>query len=478
MPISTSCSCGRKLNLKDELAGKTVKCPQCGTPLKVPGGAATATAIATPPPRQSPAESRIIEKPKPDTKTVKKEQAGPKVVMANFKSLDDFDDSGNLKKTKKTFSAEDKESHEVGSTGGEMAKLAAEAMKVTEDKPKKRCPGCGRGVKPEDVICTRCGTNIKTGRRLGEPGFTISRRVVLLVLAVVFISGLGAVFHFTKKKPKKPEDIVKGIMEAQARELESVQKALEGLITDMEPSTDRMLPHTAYLGSDALPLLSKFVSTGTPLQRRKAVKLLEILAYHHYRSPESAKALAGLSRDPDPKIRETAMEALFWSAADPAQFPFYWAPGEIDMTKRTDTKKMYALPFNDSRELLDKLGIPMVRVESGPDKGQLGNKGRRAAEHEIIPAASEALKAFYEAETDPNLKLSALIQAVRSGRKMLMRKLISYLEPEPCKELVVTPPATSVNRAWRCLQDETGRSQRRFDDWVSWWDSTGKEKYK
>jgi hypothetical protein len=38
MPILVSCKCGKKLRLKDELAGKRVKCPGCGQCLAVPAG--------------------------------------------------------------------------------------------------------------------------------------------------------------------------------------------------------------------------------------------------------------------------------------------------------------------------------------------------------------------------------------------------------------------------------------------------------
>lgn len=47
MPIQVTCQCGKTLNVKDEHAGKSVKCPACGDVLKVPGGSAPA-----PPPRR------------------------------------------------------------------------------------------------------------------------------------------------------------------------------------------------------------------------------------------------------------------------------------------------------------------------------------------------------------------------------------------------------------------------------------------
>lgn len=36
MPIRVECECGKVLRLKDELAGKRVRCPGCGDPLSVP----------------------------------------------------------------------------------------------------------------------------------------------------------------------------------------------------------------------------------------------------------------------------------------------------------------------------------------------------------------------------------------------------------------------------------------------------------
>lgn len=40
MPITFKCACGQGLKVKDELAGRAVKCPKCGTASKVPAPAA------------------------------------------------------------------------------------------------------------------------------------------------------------------------------------------------------------------------------------------------------------------------------------------------------------------------------------------------------------------------------------------------------------------------------------------------------
>src|SRR5882724_6751267 len=49
MPIKVQCTCGKAFAAKDELAGKTVKCPSCQKPLKIPGGEAVAAKSATKP---------------------------------------------------------------------------------------------------------------------------------------------------------------------------------------------------------------------------------------------------------------------------------------------------------------------------------------------------------------------------------------------------------------------------------------------
>ena len=41
MPIAISCPCGKKANVGDAMAGRTLKCPQCGKAVKVPQPAAT-----------------------------------------------------------------------------------------------------------------------------------------------------------------------------------------------------------------------------------------------------------------------------------------------------------------------------------------------------------------------------------------------------------------------------------------------------
>jgi hypothetical protein len=58
MAISMSCACGRALRLKDELAGRKIRCPQCSIVLQVPDGDVADDFEAAPDP-PSPATAAI-----------------------------------------------------------------------------------------------------------------------------------------------------------------------------------------------------------------------------------------------------------------------------------------------------------------------------------------------------------------------------------------------------------------------------------
>lgn len=102
MPIPVQCGCGKRFAVKEELAGKAVKCPACQQPVSIPtqaagkvGASATGTGQAT----------------------------GPTSLL-----------------------------DEVG-----LRSLAPGA---------RPCPGCGAPLAAEAVLCIECGYNVKLGRRI------------------------------------------------------------------------------------------------------------------------------------------------------------------------------------------------------------------------------------------------------------------------------------------------------------------------
>jgi hypothetical protein len=113
MPIKVQCACGKAFAAKDELAGKTVKCPSCQQPLKI----APAAGNSKPAPAKAPASAAKA--------AAAKAPAAPRV--------DDLFDEIGL------------------------------APPVEGTRP---CPGCSEPLPIEAVLCIKCGYNTRIGRRM------------------------------------------------------------------------------------------------------------------------------------------------------------------------------------------------------------------------------------------------------------------------------------------------------------------------
>jgi hypothetical protein len=117
MPIKVACKCGQSFAAKDELAGRTVNCPKCKQPLKIPAPSA---------PAKQPARTGP--------------QPAPKVAAGGPVGGPAVSDLGGL-------------FDEVG--------VVAEAPTAGP-----RCPSCGKGLAPHAVLCVNCGFNLQTGQRV------------------------------------------------------------------------------------------------------------------------------------------------------------------------------------------------------------------------------------------------------------------------------------------------------------------------
>ncbi len=117
MPIKVQCACGKAFAAKDELAGKTVKCPACQQPLKIPGGSSAA-------PAAKPAAKPAAAPAKP--------AAGARAGAPTSSAGDLFDEIG----------------------------LQAAAP---DTRP---CPGCTEPMPIAAVVCIKCGYNTRLGRRM------------------------------------------------------------------------------------------------------------------------------------------------------------------------------------------------------------------------------------------------------------------------------------------------------------------------
>ncbi len=124
MPISVVCQCGAKLNAKDEWAGKTLKCPKCSQPVKVPAAGTAAAKPAAP-------------------------ASAPKKAPAKEAAA----------------------AHSVNSLLDEIGLAPPSRSAVT-------CSNCGADMKEGDVLCLSCGFNTQTKKQLGRTsdGAALARR--------------------------------------------------------------------------------------------------------------------------------------------------------------------------------------------------------------------------------------------------------------------------------------------------------------
>jgi hypothetical protein len=136
MPIKVTCACGQSFAAKDELAGRTVKCPKCSRPLAIPAAGAAGTAPSAP------------------AAAAPQQPAAPTAGAApTFQSGGLFD--------------------EVGLPSAPTGTIP--------------CPGCRAPMPMGAIICVQCGYNMKLGRRMetmriGADGSTDSGTVTDMFL--------------------------------------------------------------------------------------------------------------------------------------------------------------------------------------------------------------------------------------------------------------------------------------------------------
>lgn len=122
MPIPVTCRCGQSFAAGDHLAGRTVQCPKCKSPLTIPGVQPVAPGVqaaARPAAPQQPAAPNPFAAP-------------PQQPFAAGPSI--FDDAGM-----RTF---------------------------TPGKP--LCPSCNAEMQPGAILCVKCGYNVQLGRKMSS----------------------------------------------------------------------------------------------------------------------------------------------------------------------------------------------------------------------------------------------------------------------------------------------------------------------
>lgn len=116
MPILAQCgSCQKKFKAGDQLAGKKVKCPQCGSVITIPQPQPPAAASSPPPPPP------------------------PSPFQSSVASILDEED---------------------------IPLQAMPKPAATPAQPSRLCPGCGAGLSEQAVLCVHCGFDTRSGRKL------------------------------------------------------------------------------------------------------------------------------------------------------------------------------------------------------------------------------------------------------------------------------------------------------------------------
>ena len=110
MPIKVTCACGQSFAAKDELAGRTVKCPKCSRPLTIPTAGPAPPALT---PMSQPQQAA----------------AAP---AAPYQTSGLFDEVG----------------------------ISATPVGT------QPCPGCRASMPMHAVVCVQCGYNLKLGRKM------------------------------------------------------------------------------------------------------------------------------------------------------------------------------------------------------------------------------------------------------------------------------------------------------------------------
>ncbi len=178
MAINVTCRCGKKLAVRDELAGRKGKCPACGSVLEIP---ALPSAGSPPPAPAAPPPARPAPKPAPA------KPAGASPAPARPSPEPEKKSSSRI-----AFPPPPARETGAGGAGGGA-------------KPGKTCHNCGAPVKAQEIFCVKCGVSLEqreqsklAGRKEVSVGFNRGpeanpwkgRAILAAVVLVPVLAGL------------------------------------------------------------------------------------------------------------------------------------------------------------------------------------------------------------------------------------------------------------------------------------------------
>lgn len=153
MPIPVTCSCGKRFAAPDNLAGKRVKCPACSQTLTIPQPASSSTA---PEAAAQPNAIRVrCECGK--TLTVKQELAGKAIKCPAC---------GKPVRVGAPQPKPKAQEADPGLPSGEGVGDLLDEVDLGQSSTGHRCPVCRADLQEDDIICVQCGYNFETGRKI------------------------------------------------------------------------------------------------------------------------------------------------------------------------------------------------------------------------------------------------------------------------------------------------------------------------
>ncbi len=251
-------------------------------------------------------------------------------------------------------------------------------------------------------------------------------------------------------------------------EEKAVHNSYEALLFVPDPDMNLLMLHAAWLGPESVgPIIKVWPeAVANDAKRIKLAQLLEVLAWNGIRSKESAKLLAGMSKDRHPQVRAAAINGLFASTVNLDRLDKYWDPSDSVPGHVWNPLSTLKLPFENCRTLLAARGVGIAR---NPDGSVAGDPGRPHAEDPPVQGAANELHRWWSTEKEPAVRVYAAIQALRLGDFAAAELLISVLAPPP--EGVKRTATTEALRAssLRVLQETAGETLVSWEDWSAWW---------
>jgi hypothetical protein len=326
MPIAFKCSCGKQLAVKDELAGKAVKCPACAKVIKVPAGKAAAPSAAQPRPASGPVPAKPGQRPaapvqKADQKPAPKPPEPPKE-----QSIDDMLAEPPPRSRYETAPDLGAELGPVpAAPKGKKATVAggAEGFGVDDNNPyekrQKKCPGCGADYYEGDIFCIKCGTNFATGKKMeAKKEARIQPGLIKFIVGVIIFIIVAVLVVFVVLPKWKKSRAAKQAAEAAA---DDKFKALKvNLDSGDLRGLSVLCTELNKVGDQAFPTLGEFIMNKRHPVKTKAVMGVSFLAIKGIQSADNIPILVKCFDDPELDVKVAALRALYIMASPTPEF--------------------------------------------------------------------------------------------------------------------------------------------------------------